>query len=110
MPDPAPGLLDALKAAAPKLLSRKLLVALVTKASILGLAWLAAHGVDHDIALHIIDVVVPTIAGTGAAYLAAQGWVDRHEVTAEGVAAEVKAGIDAGAKPAPPAPAPAVTP
>ena len=106
MADPipaAPSLWTALKGEMPKLLSRKLLVTLTTKAGILLTAFLATK-VDASLAASLVHTVVPALAGVGAAYLASQGWVDKHEVTAEAVSAEVKAGLEA--KPASP---PAVT-
>ena len=63
----APGLLAAVKAVLPKLLSRKLLVTIVTKGSILAVAWLSTK-IDAHLATTMIEVVVPSLVVTGVGY------------------------------------------
>jgi hypothetical protein len=95
-----PSLLGVLKAALPSLLSRKLIVAITTKGSILLIAWLSTR-VPPEVAVRLIEFVVPALTATGLGHMAAQGWVDRHEVTQPNgadvdIQAEVRAGIEAG--------------
>jgi hypothetical protein len=98
-PAAAPSLLhEALVA----LLSRKMIVALTTKASILAIAWLSTK-IDPHVATTLIVTVVPALTATGLGHMATQGWVDKAEAQGD-AAGEIRAGIEAGvAKAAAPA-------
>jgi hypothetical protein len=90
-------MVDALREAAPKFLSRKLLATLFTLMGDVLTVWLCRH-LDKELAIEVVHFVVPSMTTIVTAYLAAQGWVDKHTVTSEAVTADVATELEARAR------------